>query len=114
MPEQLQVKYFKMKKYIVLFEDSDGHADQRQKYMADHLEFLSRNAKYIHAAGPLFDPRNNHSAGGLWIVDGENLEDIEILIEADPFWPTGLRKSVQILEWTQVFADGEKLTNNEH
>jgi hypothetical protein len=29
------------------------------------------------------------------------------LCERDPFWPTGLRKSVRILEWRQVFADGQ-------
>ena len=28
-------------------------------------------------------------------------------VEADPFWPTGLRRSVRILEWRRVFADGE-------
>jgi hypothetical protein len=31
------------------------------------------------------------------------------LIEADPFWPTGLRKAVRVLEWTRVFADGKPL-----
>jgi hypothetical protein len=27
----------------------------------------------------------------------------------DPFWPTGLRKSVRVLEWRRVFADGRNL-----
>jgi hypothetical protein len=33
------------------------------------------------------------------------------LIKEDPFWPTGLRKSVCILAWNQVFADGRRLTS---
>ncbi len=28
------------------------------------------------------------------------------IISADPFWPTGLRKSLRILHWRQVFRDG--------
>jgi uncharacterized protein YciI len=30
-------------------------------------------------------------------------------VKADPFWPTGLRHSVRILSWSQVFADGKRL-----
>ena len=30
-------------------------------------------------------------------------------IKADPFWPTGLRRSVRILSWAQVFAEGRRL-----
>ena len=37
------------------------------------------------------------------------LDRPEALVEADPFWPTGLRKSIQILEWTQVYVDGQKM-----
>jgi uncharacterized protein YciI len=29
-------------------------------------------------------------------------------VKKDPFWPTGLRKSVRILAWKQVFADGRR------
>ena len=31
------------------------------------------------------------------------------LVEADPFWSTGLRKSIRILEWTRVYADGQQM-----
>jgi uncharacterized protein YciI len=34
---------------------------------------------------------------------------VQALVESDPFYPTGLRKSIRILEWTQVFANGNKL-----
>ncbi len=48
------------------------------------------------------------SAGGLWVVKAASPQAVQSLIEADPFWPTGLRKSVRVLEWTQVFADGKR------
>ena len=49
------------------------------------------------------------AAGGLWLVEAESAEAVRRLCEADPFWPTGLRQDVRILEWRQVFADGRRL-----
>lgn len=94
--------------YAVLLEDDADRADARAQYMPDHLLFLERNAASIHAAGPLEDTANSASAGGLWIVQADSPQAVQSLIEADPFWPTGLRKSVRILEWTRVFADGKR------
>jgi uncharacterized protein YciI len=76
--------------------------------MPDHLAFLERHGAHIQAAGPLKDTASGASAGGLWIVRAESPREVQSLIEADPFWPTGLRKSVRILEWTHVFSDGER------
>lgn len=94
--------------YAVLFEDDDSHADMRAKHMAEHLAFLEKNARNIHAAGPLTDMGDGNPAGGLWLVETDSPQSVQNLIEADPFWPTGLRKSIRVLRWTQVFADGEK------
>jgi uncharacterized protein YciI len=77
--------------------------------MADHLQFLGDNSETIEAAGPMKDGRTQDPAGGLWIVEVGSAEQVQALVEADPFWPTGLRKSIQILEWTQVYVDGKKM-----
>lgn len=95
--------------YAVLFEDDPDHADKRAQHMADHLAFLERNAAHINAAGPLEDTSDGASAGGLWTVRADDPQAVQALIEADPFWPTGLRKSVRILEWTHVFSYGRRL-----
>ena len=92
--------------YAVLFEDNEAQADMRLRYMAEHLTFLERNAEIIQAAGPLEDSGTGAAAGGLWLVTAERPEAVQALVESDPFWPTGLRKSVRVLEWRQVFADG--------
>jgi hypothetical protein len=34
---------------------------------------------------------------------------VRALVESDPFWPTGLRKSIRILEWPRVYVDGRKM-----
>lgn len=94
--------------FAVLFEDDPSRSDMRAKHMAAHLAFLERNAAVITAAGPLKRADDGTPAGGLWTVKADNAKAVLDLVEADPFWPTGLRKSVRILEWTQVFRDGKR------
>ena len=95
--------------YVVLFEDDATlGADVRHRHMAAHLSFLEHNTARIKAAGPL-RALSGDPAGGLWIVEADSPDVIDALVKADPFWPTGLRHSVRILGWSQVFADGRRL-----
>ena len=96
-------------KYAVYFEDNDEFAHVRPKLMPEHLRFLQDHADAIEAAGPMKNSASGEPAGGLWIVEAENPDAVRALVETDPFWPTGLRKNVHILEWTQVFAHGQRL-----
>jgi uncharacterized protein YciI len=96
-------------KFAVLFEDNPAAgADVRRDHMPAHLAFLETHAARVQAAGPL-KTSGGQGAGGLWLVEAANPSEVEALIKEDPFWPTGLRKSVRILEWNQVFADGRRL-----
>ncbi|HVJ42439.1 MAG TPA: YciI family protein [Dongiaceae bacterium] len=92
--------------YCVLFEDDDAFADMRSLHMAAHRDFLARHPG-IAAAGPLSDTTSGAAAGGMWLVRGDSAEEIARLVQADPFWPTGLRKSVRILEWRLVHAQAQ-------
>ena len=94
--------------FAVLFEDNDHCADARSRHMQEHLDFLSRHASAIKAAGPLRDGAGT-AAGGLWLVEADTTEAVERLVQTDPFWPTGLRRSVRVLAWKQVFAEGKRL-----
>ena len=96
--------------YAVLFEDNEDRAEMRAKHMAAHLAFLEQHAGQVRAAGPLAEAESGRSAGGLWLVEADNAKAVQALIEADPFWPTGLRKSVRVLSWSQVFTEGRRLT----
>jgi uncharacterized protein YciI len=94
--------------FAVLFEDNpDLEVDPRARLMPAHLDFLERNAPNIKAAGPLKDDAGA-AAGGLWLVEAGSAAEVQALVEDDPFWPSGLRKSVRILAWTQVFAEGRR------
>lgn len=94
--------------YAVLFEDDPDKAVVRPRLMPDHLAFLEDHADSIRAAGPLVDAASGEGAGGLWLVDAEDASAVRRLYEADPFWPTGLRRSVRVLAWRQVFAVGTR------
>lgn len=93
--------------FVLLFEDDEALSDMRQKYMSEHLKFLNRNKDCIQSAGPLTDVTNQAPAGGIWIVEADSGEQVQRLIEEDPFWPTGLRKTVRVLEWNRVFSSSK-------
>ena len=96
--------------FAVLFEDDPTRADVRPRLMQDHLAFLERHAASIRSAGPLRDAAAQTPAGGLWLVEATDGSAVDALVRDDPFWPTGLRRSVRVLEWTRVFADGARRT----
>ena len=93
--------------FLALFTDDPAHAETRVRLMAEHLAFLERNSSRIRAAGPLRDA--GAPAGGLWLVEADGAAAVMRLVQEDLFWPTGLRQSVRILQWSQVFADGRRL-----
>lgn len=94
--------------YIVLFTDNADRADVRQRLMPAHLDFLERHREQIRVAGPLLES-DGSGAGGLWLVGTASHDAVMELVQADPFWPTGLRKRARVLRWIQVFAEGRRL-----
>jgi uncharacterized protein YciI len=95
--------------YAVLFEDNVNlSSDLRREHMPSHLAFLERNASRIKAAGPLRASAGD-AAGGLWLVEADGPDVVDALVKEAPFWPIGLRRSVRILSWSQVFAEGKRL-----
>lgn len=95
--------------FAVLFEDDRQNAAAiRKEYLQRHFTFLEANAASIRTAGPL-SREGDAFAGGLWLVEAESSEDVDRLVKEDPFWSAGLRKTVQILAWNRVFADGCRL-----
>jgi uncharacterized protein YciI len=52
---------------------------------------------------------NDAPAGGLWLVEARSIDEVRRPCENDPFLAAGLRKLVQIFEWTRVFSYGKRL-----
>lgn len=98
-----------MPTFAVLLEDNlEQAANIRRLHMQAHLDFVGRHAAAIRAAGPLHDASVGQPAGGLWLVEANDAGAVAILTREDPFWAAGLRRSIRILEWRQVFADGRR------
>jgi len=95
--------------FAVFFTDDPSRSEARSRLMDDHLSFLDRNGAFIRAAGPLRNVPSGEGVGGLWLVEAEDLAAVEALYQSDPLWPTGLRKSVKVFGWRQVFAEGMRL-----
>lgn len=94
--------------FAVTFDDDPVLAAEiRHRHMPAHLAFLDDHAAMIRAAGPLRDPAGE-AAGGLWLVQAPEVGQVEALVQDDPFWHAGLRRSVRVLVWAQVFADGAR------
>ncbi|WP_299391175.1 YciI family protein [Pelagibius sp.] len=94
--------------FAVLFEDNPTQAAElRRKHLPDHLRFLEKHKEWVVAAGPLVSAAGE-AQGGLWLVEAEDRETVDRMVREDPFWPTGLRKSVRISAWKQVFAEGRR------
>lgn len=95
--------------FAILFEDDPVRAEEiRRRDMPAHVAFLERHAQSIRAAGPLRDAHDESPAGGMWLVEATGRADVDALIREDPFWSAGLRRSVRVLIWKQVFADGAR------
>ncbi|MGY5778722.1 YciI family protein [Rhizobium sp. LEGMi135b] len=95
--------------FVVLFEDDRQNAAAiRKEYLPRHFAFLEANAASIRTAGPL-SREGDTFAGGLWLVEAQTSDDVDRLLEEDPFWAAGLRKSVRVFRWNQVFAEGALL-----
>ncbi|MEO0829185.1 MAG: YciI family protein [Pseudomonadota bacterium] len=93
--------------FLVRFHDAPAAPpDLRQRHMAAHLAFLQSHADRIEAAGPVALP-DGTAAGGAWLVRASSADEVEDLIQADPFWTTGLRDRHEVLAWTRVFPPQE-------
>lgn len=95
--------------YVALFTDYADRIEARQRLMPAHLAFLEEHRHQIRAAGPLREAADGAGADGLSLVEAESHGAVDDLVHRDPFWPTGLRKEVRILQWQQVFSDGQRL-----
>ncbi len=95
--------------FAVLLQDVPENASAiRREHLPSHLDFLDANGASIRAAGPLRQ-MEGAAAGGLWLVEAADRQEVERLIKADPFWDAGLRQSTEIFIWDQVFAEGVRL-----
>lgn len=95
--------------FIVRFQDDQSQAETRALYLKAHIQWLDQNSEQVLVGGSLRATPDENPVGGLWVVESDSKEAVELLIETDPFWVHGLRSDVEILYWSKAFADREVL-----
>ena len=91
--------------FIVRFEDDLNQLETREKYLDAHIQWLDENKEQVLVGGSLRKALNTQPVGGLWIVNAESIAAVELLMETDPFWVNGLRRSREILHWSKAFEN---------
>ena len=96
-------------RYVVLLEDEPSKADVRPQLMPQHLAFLTGAREGNPGSGPAFRFRRRSRPAASGSSKPTDEKRVRALVEADPFYAAGLRRSVRVLAWKRVFAGGKAL-----
>ncbi len=91
--------------FVVRFKDKPESLDIRQRFLADHLQWLDQHQSAVLVAGSLRAGPEAAPEGALWVVEAESRAAVEELFQTDPFWAQGLRQSYEILLWSKAFPE---------
>jgi uncharacterized protein YciI len=98
-----------MTRWIAIFEDNGPEVSVpvRAAHLDDHLKFLEANKAKVVLAGPLREDLEAPATAGLWVFEADSKDEVKAIIEADPFFKQGLRKSIRILQWGKAAFYGD-------
>lgn len=82
--------------YAVHFEDDPARDAVRDSCRASHLAYLAAHADRVLTAGALCREGSDVTVGGLWLVRAASELEARELIEADPYFENGLRRTVRV------------------
>jgi len=91
--------------FVARFEDDPDALRIREAQTDNHMAFLAEHADQIVVAGPLREEPEAAPIGAMWIVEAPDREAAEALLDEDPFWIHGLRRSRSVLQWSRVVPD---------
>lgn len=86
------------------FEDDPARDAVRESCRDAHLAFLLAHAGRVLLAGTLGRDGSDAVLGGLWVVRAASELDARELIEADPYFIHGLRRTVRVWRFTESTA----------
>ncbi len=75
------------------------------EYLDAHVEYLTKKAEIILAAGGLLDDDGERTAGALYIIEAADRAQATDFIEADPFVRGGIIDKFEIVRWRKSFFD---------
>ena len=90
-----------MARWVAIFEDQPREIGEpvRKQFAQAHFDYLEKHGDRILIGGGLRPDPNEWYCGGLWVLDVATREEAAALVEADPFFAEGLRKSYELFVW---------------
>jgi uncharacterized protein YciI len=86
-------------RWVAIFEDNEGFDSVRKEHSSAHFDYLAANRDKIVIAGGLRPAPDEWYCGGLWVMKVDSGNEAVSLIEGDPYFRLGLRKSYRLLVW---------------
>jgi len=91
--------------FIVRFTDKPNMLPLRQELLPSHLQWLEQHAEQVLVAGSLRSQPDEAPVGACWIVEARTKDEVESLLQTDPFFAQGLRSTHEVLHWSKAFAE---------
>ena len=95
--------------FVVLFTDKPDHGHLRIANLQAHIDWLERHSDVIPVGGSLRHEPSETPKGGLWIAQADSKQQLEALLQMDPFYLAGLRQSYEILHWSKANSERQAL-----
>ena len=89
--------------FAVLLHDDPERTHLRQAHRDEHLAYIAAQNGRIIAGGALRAQPEDAPHGALWLVHADTKDAAQALVEDDPFFKLGLRRSVDIFHWGKGF-----------
>jgi uncharacterized protein YciI len=86
-------------RWVAIFDDDEGRDSIRKEHSAQHFDYLGANRDKIVIAGGLRPAPGEWYCGGLWVMEVDSRDEAVRLVEGDPYFRLGLRKSYRLLIW---------------
>ena len=95
--------------FVAMMEDEPSKLGERDKHRAAHLAYVESKLGTLQTAGPMHDPDTGDRLGATWMIEAPDAKAARAVVEDDPLYKLGVRKSVRLVQWKQVFKDGKKI-----
>jgi uncharacterized protein YciI len=82
--------------YAVHFENEPQSDDAQQRHLAAHRAYLNQHAGRFAAAGSLAREGVDGATGGLWLVHADSELEARELVEGDPYFVHGVRRTIRV------------------
>ncbi len=88
--------------YAVHFENDPRSGDTQRRHLAAHRAYLALHEERFEAAGNLAREGGGETTGGLWLVYADSELEARELVEGDPYFMHGVRRTIRIWRFCPV------------